>query len=255
MTADADAEAEAETRDGAPPKTRVGHVTRDADQVDHYVGRSAVGGGTRDLHSDVAPGTPGWLGNPYTLDELPRLEAIAAYREDFEERLREDDEFRAAVRDLAGDVLGCYCRPLDVGPDPACHADVIAEHADRLAREADAADEETERDLLDETVSDLRARVCDLVDIPEPWRGRTSLRVSTLSKAADAIGVERSYGSGPTVRQAIRRRLHEREEEAGLSLVRDVADDRPLRKEELAQLVAALEAADDAADAAGEVED
>jgi hypothetical protein len=112
----------------APGPTRVGHCKRDETGV--YVGR---GPGGRSMN-DTEVGTRGWLGNPYTLSNgYERTESIRLFREDFEARLRGDDEFRAAVRGLSGTVLGCWCRSID-DDAPACHAEVIAEHADRLAR-------------------------------------------------------------------------------------------------------------------------
>ena len=110
-----------------PLRTRVGHCKRD--DTDIYVGRGTDG---RSM-IDTAIGTRGWLGNPHRLDDgYTRAESIALFREDFEARLRGDDEFRAAVRNLAGKTLGCWCRTL-ADDEPACHADVIAEHAHRLA--------------------------------------------------------------------------------------------------------------------------
>ena len=111
--------------------TRVGHCKRD--ETDAYAGR---GPGGRTMNNTEI-GTRGWLGNPYRLaDGYSRAESINLFRDDFEARLRADDEFRAAVRDLSGAVLGCWCQSLD-DDEPACHAEVIAEHADRLARSAD----------------------------------------------------------------------------------------------------------------------
>jgi len=112
----------------ATPQTRVGHCK--ADETDVYAGR---GPGGRDM-TETPVGKRGWLGNPYTLDDYDRAESIAEFREHFEDRLDEDKAFREAVRDLAGDVLGCWCQRLDDN-EPACHAEVIAEHADRLGAE------------------------------------------------------------------------------------------------------------------------
>ena len=112
--------------DGAG-QTRVGHCRQD--ETDIYVGRGA-GGRSMD---DTEIGTRGWLGNPYRVEDgYTRAEAVDRFREDFEARLENDDEFRATVRELAGVVLGCWCQPLEAG-SPRCHAEVIAEHADRLA--------------------------------------------------------------------------------------------------------------------------
>ena len=108
--------------------TRVGHTK--ADKTDVYAGRGAAG---RDMN-ETRIGERGWLGNPHTLDTYSRSESIGLFREDFEEKLRRDEEFRGAVRDLAGKTLGCWCQRIDENA-PACHAEVIAEHADRLAEE------------------------------------------------------------------------------------------------------------------------
>ena len=112
--------------------TRVGHTK--ADETDVYAGRGPEG---RHMN-ETAIGARGWLGNPHTLDTYSRAESIDLFREDFEARLAGDDEFSEAVRDLSGKTLGCWCQRLN-DDGPACHAEVIAEHADRLAaEEADA---------------------------------------------------------------------------------------------------------------------
>jgi len=107
-------------------ETRVGHCKRD--ETDVYAGR---GPGGRSMN-DTEIGSRGWLGNPHRLDDgHSRAESIDLFRDDFEARLRADDEFREAVRGLSGAVLGCWCQSLE-DDGPACHAEVIAEHADRL---------------------------------------------------------------------------------------------------------------------------
>jgi len=76
-------------------------------------------GGTADM-SNTEPTEPGWIGNPYRMSEgYTREEAVDLFREDFIEKLRNDDEFRAAVDDLEGKTLGGHCKP------KACHGDVI----------------------------------------------------------------------------------------------------------------------------------
>jgi len=108
-------------------ETRVGHTK--ADPTDVYVGRGPSG---RDMNQ-TEPGMRGWLGNPHPLDDArSRAASIEAFRADFVAKLKSDDEFRAAVRDLAGKTLGCWCQRLDAN-EPACHAEVIAEWADKLA--------------------------------------------------------------------------------------------------------------------------
>lgn len=117
--------------DGA---TRVGHDKADATDV--YIGR---GPDRRDL-TETEIGARGWLGNPYVTIEsggdYTRAESIDLFREDFEARLRADGEFREAVADLSGSVLGCWCQHLS-DDEPACHGEVIAEWADRLAASDD----------------------------------------------------------------------------------------------------------------------
>lgn len=107
-------------------RTRVGHCK--ADETDEYAGR---GKGGRHMNNTEI-GVRGWLGNPHRLDDgYTREESISLFRDDFEARLRGDEEFREAVAELSGKVLGCWCQSLDEN-EPACHAEVIAEHADRL---------------------------------------------------------------------------------------------------------------------------
>lgn len=114
-----------ETSSGGEQRTRVGHCK--ADSVGVYVGR---GTGGRHMNN-TSIGTRGWLGNPHTLENRTRAESIDLFRDDFEAKLRGDDEFRAAVADLSGKTLGCWCQRLEED-NPACHAEVIAEAADRL---------------------------------------------------------------------------------------------------------------------------
>lgn len=109
-----------------PGETRVGLWMRD--DCDVYAGRGR--NGKRFGSADI--GERGWLGNPYRADEHGREECIEKFRRVFERRLENDPEFRTAVRDLAGKTLGCWCQHLDE-TETACHAEVIAEHADRLA--------------------------------------------------------------------------------------------------------------------------
>lgn len=118
-------------------RTRVGHTKADATDV--YVGR---GPGGRDM-TETPVGERGWLGNPFTLDDYERGESVALFRDAFKTRLDEDDEFRAAVQDLHGKTLGCWCQRLD-DDLPACHGQVIAEFADRLEREVVADNERGE---------------------------------------------------------------------------------------------------------------
>jgi len=107
-------------------RTRVGHTKYD--DTDVYIGR---GPGGRDMLSTHI-GKRGWLGNPHTVEDHGRAGSIERFRKAFEHRLENDPEFRARIRQLAGKRLGCWCQRLH-DDAPACHGEVIAEHADRLA--------------------------------------------------------------------------------------------------------------------------
>lgn len=111
--------------------TRVGHCKQDATDV--YVGRGPNG---RDMLSVAKPGNRGWLGNPFALEQYSRERSIALFREAFEGKLGRDDAFREAVRELSGKTLGCWCQQVDED-EPACHAEVVAEWADRLAGDSE----------------------------------------------------------------------------------------------------------------------
>lgn len=109
--------------------THVGHVIEDGGDIDVYAAR----GSGRKAMGEVPIGKRGWLGNPYTLEDADsRAACIEAFKGDFIARLKQDTEFRDAVADLSGKTLGCFCQTFDE-EGPACHAEVIAEHADRLA--------------------------------------------------------------------------------------------------------------------------
>jgi hypothetical protein len=81
------------------------------------------------VHSKRSPynvyiGRPSKWGNPFTITAAtPRAAVIAMY----EEYLRSTPELMAALPELRGKILGCWCAPL------ACHGDVLA----RLASEVE----------------------------------------------------------------------------------------------------------------------
>lgn len=83
-------------------------------------------------HMNNTPvGEPGWLGNPYPESKYGRDRCIEMFREDFEERLESDPEFRSAVENLRGETLGCYCKP------KPCHGDVILGYIRSVHTETD----------------------------------------------------------------------------------------------------------------------
>jgi hypothetical protein len=69
----------------------------------------------------VVVSRPSRWGNPYTIAEHGREQAVALYRQ----RLAEHPELvEAARRELAGKDLACWCQPGEL-----CHADVLLEVA------------------------------------------------------------------------------------------------------------------------------
>jgi len=93
------------------------HVARDADEI-----RSAAAAGRY-----VYIGRPSKWGNPFTYKAGTRAEHVVPFSEvlpRYEAWLREQPELMAAIGELRGKVLGCWCAP---GP---CHGDVLARIAD-----------------------------------------------------------------------------------------------------------------------------
>ena len=74
---------------------------------------------------DVYIGRPSPWGNPFKVGEYGRSECIRRYRKWL---LTQPDLVRRAKTELAGKVLGCWCKPL------ACHGDVLAELAAETVR-------------------------------------------------------------------------------------------------------------------------
>ena len=75
---------------------------------------------------DVYIGRGGPFGNPFVLGvDGDRAEVIRKFGIYFKERLERDASFKAAVEELRGKRLGCFCAPLP------CHGDVIAEYLDK----------------------------------------------------------------------------------------------------------------------------
>jgi hypothetical protein len=67
-------------------------------------------------------GTPNYWGNPYTVEEYGREQAIALYRRDVEALTPvEREAWLTPLR--KADSLMCWC-----GLDKACHADVLIEY-------------------------------------------------------------------------------------------------------------------------------
>lgn len=63
------------------------------------------------------------FGNPFRLEEdggnYSRKESVDQYETWFKNKIQSNDDFRAAVEELRGETLGCWCKP------KSCHGDVI----------------------------------------------------------------------------------------------------------------------------------
>lgn len=97
----------------------VAHVSED---YDLYGGRATHG---RCL-GEAEPPQSGWLGNPHTLSNHSREEAIDLYRDDFIRQLAQSWRFVNACVALPGTTVACHCRRSDED-EPGCHLDVVRE--------------------------------------------------------------------------------------------------------------------------------
>jgi hypothetical protein len=107
--------------------TRIVHVSDNVEGA-VYIGRA--------VSRRRIPGSP--FGSPYKPGkDGTRADVLERYRDYVEQRIAVDPEFAAQVRGLAGRTLACWCRHDgdERTPETACHGDVLAEIADRLARE------------------------------------------------------------------------------------------------------------------------
>jgi hypothetical protein len=78
---------------------------------------------------DVFIGRPSQFGNPFRIGvDGTRTEVVEEYERYARAKIKEDAQFREAVRGLYGKRLGCYCVPLK------CHGTVLARLAEELNR-------------------------------------------------------------------------------------------------------------------------
>lgn len=99
---------------------------RKGKEFDVDIGRAKKGEEERKHMLNTEVGNKGWLGNPFILEkhggDYTREESIKKFKEKFYEKLKNDPEFKQAVKQLKGKVLGGWCKP------KACHGDVIVEY-------------------------------------------------------------------------------------------------------------------------------
>ncbi len=73
-------------------------------------------------------GHDGYFGNPFRIQPgTPRGSSIQKYSNYFYGRIEQDPEFKAAIHNLKGKTLACFCAPLP------CHGNVIARYLDNLS--------------------------------------------------------------------------------------------------------------------------
>jgi len=68
---------------------------------------------------DVYIGRPSKWGNPFSVEEYGRAEAIAKYEEYVLDNLRTGIWAEEELLELDGKILGCWCAP------KACHGDIL----------------------------------------------------------------------------------------------------------------------------------
>lgn len=102
------------------PENLTTRVVHQSEPHDTYIGRGRGGANLQNTHS----GQSGWLGNPYTLADHDRREAVNRFARSFVWKLRQNKQFCNAVDALLGNDLACWCRHADES-EPLCHGDAI----------------------------------------------------------------------------------------------------------------------------------
>lgn len=94
---------------------------------DVYIGRAGKGldGYFGNPHPVYQEGKP-WTECKLCNKKHKRGEAIAAYKVDFDQKIKTDFVFGLRIRSLRGKKLGCFCAPDN------CHGDIIKQYLDNL---------------------------------------------------------------------------------------------------------------------------
>jgi hypothetical protein len=122
--------------DGLTWRTRLGDAGLTVAHAGRSAGTDATYGARRRgpdglLHmNNTDAGEPGWLGNPYLMDDrtvAERRRVVAAYLRDFLDRLDADPNFVQHVESLRGGRALCWCRGVsqDRTRETFCHLDVV----------------------------------------------------------------------------------------------------------------------------------
>lgn len=71
-------------------------------------------------------GYDGYFGNPFAIGkDGDRQTVLGLYRIYFNEKIKNDPEFKSRIEALKNKILVCYCKPEE------CHGDVIKEYLDQ----------------------------------------------------------------------------------------------------------------------------
>ena len=110
-----------------------GAETWQADGLHVYIGMPGRSADAYGIQAD----NPTVFGKPWPLLKDPRGWRYA-YLMYLVARLKDDPEFRTAVKSLHGKILVCWCKESKSrGEDPDCHGDLLAYAAERLAHEGE----------------------------------------------------------------------------------------------------------------------
>jgi hypothetical protein len=105
------------------PLTKVVNIY--IEDYDIYIGREGKGlSGYFGNNHPVYQVGKSWTECPICHCKHTREEAIAAFKKDFDIRIKNDPQFLFRVSELRGKRLGCFCKPLK------CHGNVYKEWLD-----------------------------------------------------------------------------------------------------------------------------
>ncbi len=121
----------AECYDERGPGIEICHVRQDSDwEVNGGRAPARLEGFSKRHMNNVAYPAPGWIGNPYRIEEdtiAERQRVLAAFKRDLLQRLQEETLFPVHLAALRGKRVACWCRAADEerSPATACHLDVV----------------------------------------------------------------------------------------------------------------------------------
>ncbi len=123
--------------------------------------------------SDIYIGRGSKWGNPYSHKEGTQAKEVVASREEaisrYEEYLLASPELMAALHELRGKTLGCWCKPL------GCHGDVLAKYADMQRVAVIGSRTFTDKERLFRNLDNARSKMGDFIVVSGGAKGADSL--------------------------------------------------------------------------------